>query len=52
MCQAYEGERNYVVMTEKEEILKKWDMHQSGDNILTDDEIEKIAIRMMMLREM
>lgn len=51
MCQAYEGERQYVVSGELREIQEKWKKHESGEAPLTEDEIRELAVRKLMLMD-
>lgn len=51
MCQAYEGERRYMVVTELQDILEAWEKHKSGEHPLTADELRELAIRKLMLEE-
>lgn len=51
MCQAYEGEHNYVVVTELREIQIAWEKHKSGEKLLSDEELKDLAIRKLMLLE-
>ncbi len=51
MCQVYEAEKEYVVRGELAEIRRKWEKHQSGEEPLTDDEIQELAVRKFMLEE-
>lgn len=51
MCQAYEGERNYVVAVELREIQTIWEKHKSGEKPLSDEELKELAIRKLMLLE-
>jgi len=52
MCQAYEGERNFLVHQEIEEIRDTWAKHQSGEIVLTNEQIKELCVRKMMLDEM
>lgn len=49
MCQAYEGEANLVRWMELAEIKSRYQDHVSGENPLTDDELEDLAIQKLML---
>lgn len=51
MCQAYEGERSYMVSREQREIREAWEKHQSGEKPLTEEQIKELAIRKLMLDE-
>ena len=51
MCQAYEGESNYMRSQELREIREAWEKHQSGEKPLTEDELKDLAIRKLMLSE-
>lgn len=51
MCQAYEGERGYLVSKELREIKETYEAHVSGEKSLTEDEIRELAIRKLMLLE-
>lgn len=49
MCQAYEGERQFVVNSELREIQEAREAHKSGGKPLTDEEINDLAVRKLML---
>lgn len=51
MCQAYEGEKQYVIASELSEIRRKWEAHKSGEHQLTEEEIKELVIQKMMLEE-
>ena len=51
MCQAYEGEREFVVQRDLAEIRKKYEDHKSGTKPLTDDELLKLAVEKLILEE-
>ena len=51
MCQAYEGERQFVIACERREIEEKWRRHKSGEQILSADELKDLAIQKIMLSE-
>jgi hypothetical protein len=51
MCQAYEGERQYMVTQELREIRETWNKHISGEKPLTDEQVKELAIRKLMLEE-
>lgn len=51
MCQAYEGERNYCINQELREIKETWEAHKSGEKVLTDKELNALAVRKFMLME-
>lgn len=51
MCQAYEGERNYMIWRERQEIKQKYEDHESGKKRLTDEELTKLVIQKLMLSE-
>lgn len=51
MCQAYEGEHNYVVAAELREIQIAWEKHKSGEKLLSDEELKDLAVRKLMLLE-
>ena len=51
MCQAYEGEREWLVQRELREIRQRYAAHMSGEKKLTDDELLKLAIEKLMLEE-
>lgn len=51
MCQAYEGERAYLVRRDLDEIKQKYNAHKSGEKPLSDEELLKLAIEKMMLEE-
>jgi hypothetical protein len=51
MCQAYEGEREYVVHREKEQIYQRYEAFERGEIEISDDELRDMAVRMLMLRE-
>lgn len=51
MCQAYEGEREYLVRRDLHEIRKKYEDHKNGTKPLTDDELLKLAVEKLMLEE-
>jgi len=51
MCQAYEGEREYVVYREREQIYQRYEAFERGEIHLTDEELQDMAVRMLMLRE-
>ena len=49
MCQAYEGEHNYVVASELREIQIAWELHKSGEKPLSEEELKDLAVRKLML---
>lgn len=51
MCQAYEGERNFLIREERAEIQEKWAKHESGEAPLSEDEIKDLCVRKLMLDE-
>lgn len=51
MCQAYEGERAYLVQRDLREIREKYAAYERGEVTLTDDELYKLAIEKLMLEE-
>jgi hypothetical protein len=51
MCQAYGGERAFVIHMEIQEIRDKWEKHLDGSAPLTDDEIKTLCVRRIMLDE-
>lgn len=51
MCQAYDGEKQFVIANELSEIRKKWEAHKSGEHPLTDEEIKALVIQKLMLEE-
>jgi hypothetical protein len=51
MCQAYEGEREWLVQRDLAEIKKRYKAHVRGKKKLTDDELLKLAIEKLMLEE-
>lgn len=51
MCQAFEGEQQYVVQRDLAEIRKKYEDHKNGTKPLSDEELLKLAVEKMMLLE-
>ena len=51
MCQAYEGEREWLVRRDLAEIKKRYAAHASGEKKLSDDELLKLAVEKLMLEE-
>lgn len=51
MCQAYEGERKWVVSQELKEIHDAWEKHKNGEKVLNEEEIKELAVRKLMLLE-
>jgi len=51
MCQAYEGEREWLVRRDLAEIKKRYVAHASGEKKLSDDELLKLAVEKLMLEE-
>lgn len=51
MCQAYEGEHQYLVQRDLNEIRKKYDAYVNGQAPLTEDELLRLAVEKLMLEE-
>ena len=51
MCQAYEGEWEYLIARDKAEIRRKYEAYKRGELKLTDEELHKLTIEYMMLSE-
>jgi tetrahydromethanopterin S-methyltransferase subunit A len=51
MCQAYEGEKRYLISEEKQQLREEYEKHVSGESIISDERLQEIAVRMIMLRE-
>ena len=51
MCQAYEGEREWLVQRDLREIKQRYEDHKKGKKKLTDDELLKLAAEKLMLEE-
>jgi len=51
MCQAFEGEQRYLIEEELRAIREKLRKHQSGEQRLSLEEIDELAIDKMMLEE-
>ena len=51
MCQAYEGEKNYLIASDLRQIRKIWEAHESGEHPLTAEEIYKLAVQKLMLED-
>lgn len=51
MCQAYEGERAFLIASEKRDLKKKYEDHKSGVKPLTDDEFKTLCIEIIMAYE-
>ena len=51
MCQRGVAEIAYCLYSEKEKIYQKHEAHERGEIKLTDDEIQEMAIRMLMIKD-
>jgi len=51
MCQAYEGEARAVGGAEKEALYKRFESYLREEIHLTKDELDAMAVRMLMLRD-
>ena len=49
MCQAFEAEQEGLIASDIRKIKEKWRKHQSGEAPLTDEEIKKLSIELLML---
>jgi hypothetical protein len=51
MCQQGEAEILYAINSEKEQIYQKYESFQRGEIHLSDDELQTMAVRMLMLKD-
>lgn len=49
MCQQYEAEAAFVGASEKEKIYSDYEAYERGEISLTDDQLQDMAVRMLML---
>lgn len=52
MCQQGEAEIEYCMAAEKEAIYQRYEAYERGEIELTDDELQDMAVRMLMLKDM
>lgn len=51
MCQAFEGEQQFLIHSELRQIREKYEAYKRGEIQLTEDELLKMAVEKMMLEE-
>lgn len=51
MCQAYEGEKNYVIASEKAKIREEYEKHKSGEKPISEERLKELSIEILMLNE-
>ena len=51
MCQAYEGEKAYLFRSERAQRRARWEAHKSGEQPLTDEELQTLMVEEMMARD-
>lgn len=52
MCQQGEAEIAYCMASEKEAIYQRYEAFERGEIELSDKELQSMAVRMIMLRDM
>lgn len=51
MCQHFEAEQRSIFKGERQERRRKLELHQSGEQPLTDDEIRNLMVEELMARD-
>lgn len=51
MCQQGEGEKNYLMARDMREIRAIWAAHESGQRVLSLEEVHRLCIRKLMLED-
>ena len=51
MCQQGENEIRYTMASEKEAIYQRFEAFERGEIQLSDDDLQQMAVRMLMLRD-
>ena len=49
MCQAFESEKRSLIAVEQTKLRRKWEAHESGERPLSQDEINELVVRKIML---
>lgn len=49
MCQAFEGEKRLMIARDQDEIRRAWEAHESGERLLSADELKELVVRKLML---
>lgn len=52
MCQQGEAEIAYSMAREKEELYQRYEAFERGEIKLTDDDLQSMAVRMLILRDL
>ena len=51
MCQQAEAESDWLVSVEKEALYKEYEDHVSGIKTVSEERLQKMAVRMIMLKD-
>jgi hypothetical protein len=51
MCQQFEGEKAYLMAKDMRDIRRIWAAHESGERVLSPEEIHELCVRKLMLED-